>query len=126
MNVFHETTSAAIKSYFPQDLSAAEFLHLINSWWLISNSKSKYSNNYIGYANVRDDKKPELLGCFLKWINEWQIKQLKECGKFTLSKQTANAMIKTLKSSADLCDDLLNEGYTYILTSRFQSDSLER
>ena len=46
--------------------------------------------------------------------------------KVTLSKQTANAMIKTLKSSADLCDDLLNEGYTYILTSRFQSDPLER
>ena len=47
--------------------------------------------------------------------------QLNACGKFTLSKQTANAMIKILKSSADLCDNLLNEGYTYILTSRFQS-----
>ena len=31
LNVFHETTSAFIKSYFQQDLSAAEFLHLINS-----------------------------------------------------------------------------------------------
>ena len=51
--------------------------------------------------------------------------QLKACGKFALSKQTANAMIKT-ESSADLRDDLLNEGYTYILTSRFQSDLLER
>ena len=46
LNVFDETTSASIKSYFPQDLSAAEFLQLINNWWLISNSKSKYSNNY--------------------------------------------------------------------------------
>ena len=51
--------------------------------------------------------------------------QLKACGKFTLRKRTANAMIKTLKSSADLCNDLLNEGYTYILTSCFQSDPLE-
>ena len=94
--------SASIKSYFLQDLSAAEFLHLINSWWLISNSKSKYSSNYIGYAIVTEDKKPEFLRCFSQWINEWQRMQLKACGKFTLSKQTANAMIKTLKSSADL------------------------
>ena len=75
---------------------------------------------------MTEDKKPKFLCCLSQWINEWQIMQLKACGKFTLSKQTANAMIKTLKSSADLCDDLLNEGYTYILTSRFQSDSLER
>ena len=46
--------------------------------------------------------------------------------KSTLSKQSANTMIKTLKSSTDLYDDLLNEGYTNILTSRFQSDPLER
>ena len=52
--------------------------------------------------------------------------QLKACGMFTLSKQTANAMIKTFKSSANLCNNLLNEGDTYILISRFQSDPLER
>ena len=85
MNVFHETMSASNKSYFPQDLSAAEFLHFINCWWLISNSKSKYSN-YIGYAILKEDEKPEFLHCFSQWINEWQIMQLKACGKFTLSK----------------------------------------
>ena len=51
--------------------------------------------------------------------------QLKACGKFTHSKQTINAMIKILKSSADLRDHLLNEGYTYILTNHFQSNPLE-
>ena len=75
---------------------------------------------------MTEDKKPKFLNCFSQLINEWQIMQLKPCGNFTLSKQTANTMIKTLKSSANLCDDLLKEGYTYNLTSCFQSDLLER
>ena len=47
LNIFHETTFTAIKSYFPEELLASECLKLINMWWIISNSKSKYSNNFL-------------------------------------------------------------------------------
>ena len=33
--------------------------------------------------------------------------------------------MKTLRCIANLIDDLLNENYDYILTSRFQSDPIE-
>ena len=44
LNIFHETTSAAIKYYFPNEKSASEFLNLFNTWWLVSNSKFLFSN----------------------------------------------------------------------------------
>ena len=46
--------------------------------------------------------------------------------RFTLTKQTSNALVITLRSTASLLEDLLNEGYKYVLTSRLQSDPLER
>lgn len=45
---------------------------------------------------------------------------------FTLTKQTTSALIITLRSQVMLIDELLNDGYNFIFTSRFQSDSIER
>ena len=45
---------------------------------------------------------------------------------FTLTKQTSSALIRTLLCYAALIVELLDEGYRCILTSRFQSDLLER
>ena len=39
--------------------------------------------------------------------------------------QTASAFARTLKCHALLIEDLLAEGYDFIMTSRFQSDPLE-
>ena len=126
LNIFHETTFTAIKSYFPEELPASEFLKLINMWWIIFNSKSKYSNNLLGHAAVAGDNKPAFLRHFAQWIEEWQCMQLSNCGKFTLTKQTMSALIQTLKCTADLIEDLLQEGFDYVLISRLQSDPLER
>ena len=46
LNIFNETTSAAILSYFPKEAAdaaaaAACILKVINIWWIMSNSKSK-------------------------------------------------------------------------------------
>ena len=35
LNIFHETTTAAISSYFPDREDATEFIRLINTWWNI-------------------------------------------------------------------------------------------
>ena len=43
LNIFHETTVAAVKSYFPERTDAAQFLKLVGTWWSITNSKSRYS-----------------------------------------------------------------------------------
>ena len=45
--------------------------------------------------------------------------------KFTLSKQTCDALVVTLRCTASLIDELLEEDYQYVLISRFQTDPLE-
>ena len=46
--------------------------------------------------------------------------------KDSLTTQTSNALVITLQSTSSLFEDLLFEGHSYVLTSRFQSDPLER
>ncbi|XP_065673901.1 uncharacterized protein LOC136090852 [Hydra vulgaris] len=125
--IFDETTSAAIHSYFPDLKSSADFLTLFNKWWVLSNSKCQYSAcNILGNAVVSGDKKPEFLREMAHWIKVWQSQKIPNCEKFTLSVQTAAALIRTLNSHASLIEDLLNDGYHFVLTARFQSDPLER
>ena len=126
--IFHETTITAIKSYFPDREDAAQFLNLINTWWTISNSKSRYNwSNNLGNAASIGDKKPEFLRAFANWLTEWQSSKLPNCEKFQLSAQTNEALVRTLKCHASLIEDLLQDGnYQYVLTARFQSDPLER
>ena len=60
------------------------------------------------------------------WIQNWQEKKIPNCEKFTLTSQTASALVRTLKFHALPIEDLLAEGYDFIMTSRFQSDLFER
>ena len=41
-------------------------------------------------------------------------------------KQTFSALVTTLRAAAALTDDLLIEGFEYVLFVRFQSDPIER
>ena len=68
---------------------------------------------------VIDDNKPHFLRLFANWVESWESTQMQGSSRFTLTKQT-------LRCNTCLLDDLLNEGYTYILTSRLQSDPSER
>ena len=125
--IFDETTIAAVKSYFPEKASAAAFLTLFSKWWVLSNSKARHSTaNYLGNAAVIGDNKPSFLRAMADWIQNWQEKKIPNCEKFTLTLQTASAFVRTLKCHASLIEDLLAEGYDFIMTSRFQSDPLER
>ena len=126
LNIFHDTTSTAIENYFPNEKSAANFLVLFNTWWNISNSKVRYSNNHLCNAAIIADGKTDFLRTFAKWIKSWHDLQIQCAQRFTLSTQTTNAFVITLNATASLIDDLLSEGYKYVLTSRFQSDPLER
>ena len=120
--IFHETTSAAILSYYPARVDAASFLQLFNKLFLVCNSKQQYhSSNKLGNAVVSNDQKPEFLLAVADWVELWSTSPY-----FTLSKQTSKAIMTSLKAQSMLIQDLLNEGYQYVLSSRFQSDPLER
>ena len=118
--MFDETTSAAIQWYFPQHSSAAEFLQLFQKWWIISNSKSQFSTtNYLGNAALLGDEKPLFLRAFASWLRDWQQERISNCQRFTLTSQTASGFTRTLLCHASLIEDLLEEGYEVVLTSRF-------
>ena len=55
LSIFHESTSAAVTSYFPKKKNEAEVLKLFNTWWIISNSKVQFSNRILGQAAKKDD-----------------------------------------------------------------------
>ena len=68
LDIFHETTVAAISSYFPYCNDAIGFLKLFSSWWAISNSKDQYCfGNYIGRAVFQNDNKT---GFLRKWLHD--------------------------------------------------------
>ena len=55
-----------------------------------------------------------------EWLIEWRDSKL-----LGLTKQTFNALICTNNVIANLCSDLLESGYQFVLTGRLQTDPLE-
>ena len=70
---------------------------------------------------ILGDHKTDFLRIFAFWIQNWS-----ESPAFTLTKQTSAALILTLRSEAMLIDELLLDGYDFVLTARFQRDPIER
>lgn len=120
LGIFHETTIAACKSYYPAREDMANFLNLILTWWTISNSNRKYDANPLGNAITGNDDKLDFLDKFSDWLEAWA-----KCPNYCLSKQTANALVLTLRSHAMLIRELLAEGYEFVFTRRLQSDPIE-
>ena len=47
LEVMHETTITAARSYFPNRRDVANFLEMFNTWWTISNSKKRFAPNIL-------------------------------------------------------------------------------
>ena len=120
--IFAPTTIAAVKIHFPDRPDFAGFLELISKWWIIINSNSRYSSNKLGNAFTHGDGKPDFLRALANYLSEWSTSS----SFFCLTKQTSDALIRTLKAQASLIEDLLSEGYDYVVPRRFQSDPLEK
>ena len=58
---------------------------------------------------------------FADWLELWG-----QTPSFGLSRQTSNALIRTLRAHASLIDELLVDDYGYVLTRRLQSDPIEK
>ena len=119
--IVHETTIAAARSYFPTRSDLSGFLNLINIWWTICNSKQRYTPNSLVNAIIFGDKKTDFYRIFADWI------ELK-CASpsFKLTCQTKSGLVTTLRTQADLTDELIDDGYEFVRTARFQSDPIER
>ena len=90
--IFHESTSAALTSYFPEKKNEAEFLN-----WIIFNSKVQFSNHILGHAAKKDDGKPKFCRALTDWIENWCNERIQLFKQFTLSVSTAQALIQTLR-----------------------------
>ena len=93
---------------------------------IISNSKVQFSSHILGYAVKKDDGKPKFCRTLAYWIENWCNERVPSFEQFTLSVSIAKALIETLRCQASLIEDLLDDGYDFILTARFQTDPLER
>ena len=92
LDIFHETTVAAISSYSTNCNDAVGLLKLFNTWWTISNSKDQYCfGNYIGRAAIQNDNKPGFLREMAAWLKRWDNSKIPNCEKFTLSAQTSSS-----------------------------------
>ena len=60
--IYHEFTSAALTSYFPEKKSETEFLKLFNTWWIISDSKVQFSNPFWAMRKKRRSE-TRILSC---------------------------------------------------------------
>ena len=105
----------------PDKIDLSGFLEIFNTWWLICNSKERYHVNPLGNAIVSGDGKTDYFRAMADWIEEWQTSPA-----FTLTPQTSDALITTLRAQSMLIDELLEEGYDYVMVGRMQTDPLER
>ena len=122
LSIFHETTRAASECYLPDRQDVSGFLKIIDTWWLICNSKEITNPNPLGNAIKPGDGKTDFLEFLADWLENWW----NNCPAFTLTANTSDALITTLRAQSALIRELLSENYEFVLTSRLQSDPLER
>ena len=60
------------------------------------------------------------------WLAQWKKEAIPNAQNFTLSAQTNSAMIQTLRYQASVIEDLLSDGYSFVLTARLQNDPPEK
>ena len=94
--IFHETTIAACKSYYPERADMSSFLQLISTWWKIANSRKRFTPNFLSNAIKLRDGKINFYEEFAVWLESWS------SPAFCLSKETSDGLVTTLKAQAML------------------------
>ena len=78
--------------------------------------------NPLGNAVRVGDCKTDFLEALADWLEKWH----DDCPAFTLTSKTSYALVLTLRAQSGLIKELLSEGYDFVMTSRLQSDPIER
>ena len=101
--IFDETTNAAFKSFFLVRKNVANFLTLINPWWTVVNVRAQFTLNVLANVPVQVDGKADFLFFFANWLEKWT----RTSGNtFSFSKQTNDALVRTLHAQSCLITDL--------------------
>ena len=88
--LFHESTIAAAKRYYPDREYVSGFLNIFHTWWTICNSKQRYSANPLGNVIVLNNNKTNFFRLLAFWVQEWSTSP-----HFTLTPQTSSALINS-------------------------------
>ena len=121
LSIFHESTIAASKSYFPERKYISGYLSLIHTRWTIIKSQDRFCSNQLGNAVIGVDGTNEFFLSFAEWLNNWS-----ESPVLCLTPHTSDVLIRTLYAQVLLVKDLLNSGYEYIILRKLQSNPLEK
>ena len=78
--------------------------------------------NPLGNAVRVGDSKTDFLEALADWFEKWH----DDCQAFTLTSTTSYALVLTLRAQSGIIKELLSEGYDFVMTSRLQSDPIER
>jgi len=105
----------------PERKDMSGFLSLIYHWWTIINGTSQFNPNPLANAIIPGDGKIEFLRTFADWIETWNLSPA-----FCLTKHTSSAFIQTLRAQTSMIEDLFENGFSYVIPRKLQSDPLER
>ena len=84
----------------------------------VVNFRKRFTSNKLGNAIIHGDGKTNFLRSFSDWIKLWS-----ESPAFCLSKQTSNALVRTLQARALLIDELFHDGYVYVIPRKLPSEN---
>ena len=59
------------------------------------------------------------------WLKRWDNSKIPNYEKFSLSAQTSSALQRTFLCLASLIEDLLSDGFKFVLTARFRVTQLK-
>ena len=78
--------------------------------------------NPLGDAVRVGDGKTDFFEALADWLEKWH----DDCPAFTLTSTTSYALVLILRGQSGLIKELLSEEYDFVITSRLQSDPIER
>ena len=120
VSLWHGIWEYNSESYFPDRADMSNLHRLISCWWTMANSRKKLTPNFLNEADILNDGKIDFYKILSECIEFWA-----NISDFCLTKQTSKAFVITLRREAMLMQELLDEGYEFIFTRRFQSDPLK-
>ena len=122
VQLFSDTVSKALTFKFGKSYSEqAEVISTIDAWFDVMDSRTKFhwKNNKCALG-VHENEQINVLNKMLDLVNKMYF------GKDSLKKKPfQTGIIVSIKATLDLYEELKTEGFSFLLTSRLNQDSLE-
>ena len=100
LQYFMKQRQLQLKITFPREKKLRIFYDWLTLGGLFRTPKSNFHAIVWDMLSWKVTKKPDFLEAFAKWVEEWHGERIANCQTFTLSAQTASALIQTLRGHA--------------------------